>query len=65
MATRTKRRSTRRVERRKGPRDRLVILAMIAIPTILVVWLVWIRMLPGRGREPGGPSGGAPAPASA
>ena len=32
---------------------------------VLVVWLVWIRMLPGRGREPGGPSGGAPAPASA
>src|SRR4029079_7142394 len=32
---------------------------------VLVVWLVWIRMLPGRGRERGGPSGGAPAPASA
>ena len=39
MATRTRRRrpDTRRVERRKGPMDRLVIWAMIAIPTILVV----------------------------
>lgn len=45
MATRTKRTSTRRVERRKGPMDRLVIWAMIAIPTILVVWLVWLPAL--------------------
>ena len=35
---------------------------------VLVVWLVWVRMLPqvpGRGRGTGGPSGGSPAPASA
>jgi len=35
---------------------------------VLVVWLVWVRMLPqvpGRGRGAGGPSGGSPAPASA
>jgi len=35
---------------------------------VLVVWLVWVRMLPqvpGRNPPPGGPSGGTPAPASA
>ena len=35
-------RHTRRVERRRGTRDRLVICAMVAIPTVLVVWLVWL-----------------------
>ncbi len=37
--------STRRHERRKSPRDRLVIIAMVTIPTILVVWLVWLPAL--------------------
>ncbi len=35
---------------------------------VLVVWLVWVRLLPkdsGRGGQPGGPSGSAAAPASA
>jgi len=35
---------------------------------VLVVWLVWIRLLPrsgGRAGPPGGPAGGNPAPASA
>lgn len=35
-------RGTGRLERRKGTRDRLVIAAMIAVPTFLVVWLVWL-----------------------
>ncbi len=34
--------STRRVEKRRGTRDRLVIAAMIGVPTVLVVWLVWL-----------------------
>jgi exosortase H (IPTLxxWG-CTERM-specific) len=35
---------------------------------VLVVWLVWVRLLPrdgGAGRPPGGPPGGSPAPVSA
>jgi multiple sugar transport system permease protein len=35
----------RRRERRRGRRDRLVIAAMVVIPTILVVWLVWLPAL--------------------
>jgi multiple sugar transport system permease protein len=35
----------RRVERRRGARDRLVIWAMVLIPTVLVVWLVWLPAL--------------------
>ncbi|HET9020601.1 MAG TPA: sugar ABC transporter permease [Ornithinibacter sp.] len=35
----------RRVERRRGTRDRLVIWAMVLIPTVLVVWLVWLPAL--------------------
>ncbi|MFC7486490.1 carbohydrate ABC transporter permease [Knoellia sp. CPCC 206453] len=43
MATRTARRpSTRRVEKRRSTRDRLVITAMIGFPTLLVIWLVWL-----------------------
>lgn len=34
--------SPRRRERRRGGRDRLVIASMVVIPTILVVWLVWL-----------------------
>jgi len=34
--------SGRRRERRRGTRDRLVIWAMVLIPTVLVVWLVWL-----------------------
>ena len=46
MATATRAGSgTRRVERRRGTRDRMVIWAMVAIPTILVVWLVWLPAL--------------------
>jgi multiple sugar transport system permease protein len=37
--------SGRRVERRRGTRDRLVIWAMVLIPTVLVVWLVWLPAL--------------------
>ena len=40
-----KRRGTARVEKRRGTRDRLVIGAMIGIPTVLVVWLVWLPAL--------------------
>ena len=40
-----KRPSTRRHERRKSPVDRLVIFAMVAVPTMLVVWLVWLPAL--------------------
>jgi exosortase H (IPTLxxWG-CTERM-specific) len=35
---------------------------------VLIVWLVWVRLLPqggGNSGQPGGPSGGATAPASA
>jgi hypothetical protein len=34
---------------------------------VLVVWLIWVRMLPHDGRTggPRGPPGGSPAPASA
>jgi multiple sugar transport system permease protein len=39
---RRRRRGGRRLERRNSPRDRLVIAAMIGIPTLLVVWLVWL-----------------------
>jgi multiple sugar transport system permease protein len=35
----------RRVERRRSTRDRLVIWAMVVIPTVLVVWLVWLPAL--------------------
>ena len=38
-------RPTRRVERRHGTRDRLVIWAMVGIPTVLVIWLVWLPAL--------------------
>ncbi|MGL5849575.1 MAG: carbohydrate ABC transporter permease, partial [Phycicoccus sp.] len=38
----TRRTGTRRVERRRSTRDRLVIWAMVGIPTVLVVWLVWL-----------------------
>ncbi len=34
-----------RRERRRGTRDRLVIWAMVLIPTVLVVWLVWLPAL--------------------
>jgi len=37
--------STRRVEKRRSTRDRLVIGAMIGVPTVLVVWLVWLPAL--------------------
>jgi multiple sugar transport system permease protein len=40
-----KRVGTRRHERRKSPRDRLVVILMVAVPTILVVWLVWLPAL--------------------
>jgi multiple sugar transport system permease protein len=40
-----KRGGTRRHERRKSPRDRLVIILMVTVPTILVVWLVWLPAL--------------------
>lgn len=42
MATKTARRQSRRVEKKRGARDRLVISLMIGIPTLLVVWLVWL-----------------------
>ncbi|HMM96090.1 MAG: sugar ABC transporter permease [Micrococcales bacterium] len=42
MATSTARRQSRSIERRRGTRDRLVVTAMVGIPTILVVWLVWL-----------------------
>lgn len=47
MTTRTVRRprSRPRLEKKRGTRDRLVIGAMIGIPTILVVWLVWLPAL--------------------
>ncbi len=35
---------------------------------VLIVWLVWVRLLPRDGRasrRPGGPPGGSPAPVSA
>jgi len=41
-APRKKQRSTRRVEKRQGTRDRLTVVAMVAVPTLLVVWLVWL-----------------------
>lgn len=37
--------SSRHRERRLAPRDRLVVAAMIIIPTILVLWLVWLPAL--------------------
>ncbi len=37
--------SGRRRERRRSTRDRLVIWAMVLIPTVLVVWLVWLPAL--------------------
>ncbi len=37
-----KRGGGRRHERRKSPRDRLVIILMVTVPTLLVVWLVWL-----------------------
>ncbi|KRE43847.1 carbohydrate ABC transporter permease [Knoellia sp. Soil729] len=43
MATRTAGKpSTRRVEKRRSTRERLIIATMIGIPTLLVVWLVWL-----------------------
>ncbi|MGL5817264.1 MAG: carbohydrate ABC transporter permease [Phycicoccus sp.] len=45
MTTTTQRRQPRRLERRRGARDRLVITAMIGVPTVLVVWLVWLPAL--------------------
>ncbi|MBM6398788.1 sugar ABC transporter permease [Phycicoccus sp. MQZ13P-5] len=44
-SVRRARRSRARVEKRRGPRDRLVIGLMIGIPTVLVVWLVWLPAL--------------------
>jgi multiple sugar transport system permease protein len=47
-ATRTrpsKTRGSRRVEKRRSSRDRLVIALMIGVPTLLVVWLVWLPAL--------------------
>jgi multiple sugar transport system permease protein len=40
-----KRRSTRRVEKRQGTRDRMVVIAMVGVPTLLVIWLVWLPAL--------------------
>lgn len=40
-----KRRSTRRVEKRQGTRDRLVVIAMVGVPTLLLIWLVWLPAL--------------------
>jgi multiple sugar transport system permease protein len=40
-----RRRGTRRQERRRSPMDRLVIILMVAVPTILVIWLVWLPAL--------------------
>ena len=45
MATATRRRQPRRVEKKRGTRDRLVIAAMVGLPTVLVVWLVWLPAL--------------------
>ena len=46
MATATTpRNGTRRPKRRRSTRDRMVIWAMVAVPTILVVWLVWLPAL--------------------
>ncbi|QKE83587.1 sugar ABC transporter permease [Arthrobacter sp. NEB 688] len=42
MATKTARRQSRRVEKKRGARDRLVVSLMIGVPTLLVVWLVWL-----------------------
>ncbi|KRE60667.1 sugar ABC transporter permease [Nostocoides sp. Soil756] len=42
MATDTRRRQSRRVEKKRGWKDRLVIGSMIGVPTVLVVWLVWL-----------------------
>ena len=44
-APRRKRRATRRVEKRQGTRDRLTVVAMVAVATLLVVWLVWLPAL--------------------
>jgi multiple sugar transport system permease protein len=46
--TTTKRRSkgsTRRVEKRQSTRDRLVVMAMVGVPTLFVIWLVWLPAL--------------------
>lgn len=40
-----KRRGTARVEKRRSTRDRLVIGLMIGVPTLLVIWLVWLPAL--------------------
>ena len=37
--------STRVKERPRGTRDRIVITAMVLVPTVLVVWLVWLPAL--------------------
>ncbi|PKW27623.1 carbohydrate ABC transporter permease [Phycicoccus duodecadis] len=42
MATGTRRRQSRRVETKRGWKDRLVIGTMIGVPTLLVFWLVWL-----------------------
>ncbi len=44
-APRRSRRTVRRVEKRQGTRDRLVVAAMVGIPTLLVIWLVWLPAL--------------------
>lgn len=44
-AKRRSRVSTRRVEKRQGTRDRMVIWAMVGVPTLLVIVLVWLPAL--------------------
>ena len=46
--TTTRRRSkgsTRRVEKRQSTRDRLGVMAMVGVPTLFVIWLVWLPAL--------------------
>lgn len=45
MPTATRRRQARRVEKKRGARDRLVISLMVGVPTVLVLWLVWLPAL--------------------
>lgn len=44
-SARRARRTRLRVEKRHGTRDRLVIGLMVGVPTLLVVWLVWLPAL--------------------